>query len=226
LSKATQRISVNPKAALWEVEIDRGRRARLYVIPKRFDDPRFRYRVKEISGASHPTIAAALADVAAPAADDVIWDPFVGSGLELVECGLKGTYRELIGTDNDTRSLEAAAANLQAAQLGRVRLLNADARTAELPGVSVIVTNPPLGIRHRRDGMLLPLLLDFLTNARRILVPNGRLVWLSPLPQQTAQHAEQLGFSVQRRGVIDVGGLSPELQVMLAPAHRGKPWRS
>jgi len=214
LAQRTSRIDANPKAALWEVQLERGRDAQLLLIPKHFDDPRFGYRVREISGASHPTIAAALADLLEPTERDVIWDPFVGSGLELIECARLGRYRELIGTDNNARSLEAAAANVQSAKIERVRLLNADARTARLNGVTAIITNPPLGIRHQRDGQLGPLLLDFLTNARASLGAAGRLVWLSPLPQQTARHAHSLGFAVERLGPVDVGGLSPELQVL------------
>lgn len=212
LTQCTARVLANPKAALWEVWIERGPRPRLLLVPKRFEDPRFSYRVREISGASHPTIAAALADLVQPSARDVIWDPFVGSGLELIECARRGAYRELIGTDNNSRSLEAAAANVRAARLERVRLLNADARTAQLKGITAIVTNPPLGVRHQRDGQLGALLLDFLTNARSLLRAPARLVWLSPLPQQTAQHAQRLGFTVERLGPVDVGGLTPELQ--------------
>lgn len=221
LGRATDRIEVHPKGALWEVELDRER-PRLSLVPKRFDDPRYPYRVREISGASHPSIAAALVHVLAPRSTDVIWDPFVGSGLELIECAYQGDYRELIGTDNSVRSLEAASANAQAAKLERFRLFNADARTARFEGLTGIVTNPPLGIRHQRDGRLEPLLMEFLGNARQNLCAGGRLVWLSPLPQKTAERAASLGFEVRRWGPIDVGGLSPELQLFRAP---GKPAR-
>lgn len=223
LGRATDRIDVHPKGALWEAWIDRER-AQLSLVPKRFDDPRYPYRVREISGASHPSIAAALVHVLGVRENDVIWDPFVGSGLELIECAYQGQYRELIGTDNSARSLEAASANAQAAKLERFRLLNADARTARFQGVTGIVTNPPLGIRHQRDGKLEPLLLQFLANARQNLCAGGRLVWLSPIPQKTADCAARLGFEVRRFGPVDVGGLSPELQLLRVPGKPAKRW--
>ena len=37
-------------------------------------------------------------------ADDVVWDPFVGSGTELVERALAGPYARLLGSDTDPRS--------------------------------------------------------------------------------------------------------------------------
>jgi hypothetical protein len=217
LTATTTRLSANPNQSHWEVRIDLSNEPRLFLEPHRFSDPRFGYRVTDISGASHPTIAAALAHLLGCQDNDVIWDPFVGSGLELIERGLLGPYQELIGTDIDPKALDAAHANLRSAGLQRVRLMPVDARKAAPRDVTGIVTNPPLGARHVRDGQLFELLIEFLTNARRWLVPGGRLVWLSPMPARTAEHARSLGFLVERGGIIDISGLSPELQVFRVP---------
>jgi SAM-dependent methyltransferase len=226
LHHATSRISANPNHAHWEVRIDVGAEPRLFIEPHLFQDPRFTYRVNDISGASHPTIAAALAHLLGVRENDVIWDPFVGSGLELVERGLLGPYQELIGTDIDQAALDAAQLNVQKAELARVRLLPVDARNAAPRDLTGIVTNPPLGVRHIRDGHLADVLLGFLSNARRWLVPGGRLVWLSPMPARTAEHARTLGFHVERGGIVDVSGLSPELQVFRVPETSRSRWRS
>ena len=92
--------------------------------PRGLPDPRFGYRVADIPAASHPTIAAALARLAARAAaevgpleEDVVWDPFVGSALELVERARCGPVRSLMGSDTAPEALEAARANLAAAGL-------------------------------------------------------------------------------------------------------------
>ncbi|MGC4070479.1 MAG: methyltransferase [Polyangiaceae bacterium] len=158
--------------------------------------------------------------------DDVIWDPFVGSGLELIERGRLGPYAELIGTDTNPSSLDAAQLNVQRAKLPGVRLMSLDARSPFPKRITGIVTNPPLGARHVRDGRLGELLLDFLTNARQCLAPGGRLVWLSPMPARTAEHAKTLGFAVERGGVVDVSGLTPELQVFRVPRTVRSQWRS
>ena len=44
------------------------------------------------------------------------------------------------------------------------------------------------------------------------LARGGRLVWLSPLPDRTARAARAVGFDVQRRESIDLGGFHAELQ--------------
>jgi tRNA G10 N-methylase Trm11 len=165
-----------------------------------------------VPAASHPTLAAALARCAGVRADDVVWDPFVGSGLELCERGLLGPHRRLIGSDVSESALRAAGENLERAGLS-AELSRGDARTMRPRDVTLVLTNPPMGRRVERSGALELLLLDFIANAARALSPGGRLVWLSPLPRATAAALESHGLSVERRGPVDVGGFDAELQL-------------
>ena len=200
----------DPQQSTWEVVID-TLRGRLELCPRRFDDPRFAYRSEDVRAASHPTLAAALARVAPVQADDIVWDPFVGSGLELIERGLLGPYRELHGTDLESQALSAARSNAERAKL-ELRLTQGDARSHRVRGVSLIISNPPMGRRVVRDGNLGSLLDAFLANAASSLAPSGRLVWLSPLAEQTAATARRLGLKVTRYEPVDLGGFSAELQ--------------
>lgn len=200
----------DPQQSTWEVTID-TQRGRLELCPRRFDDPRFAYRAEDVRAASHPTLAAALARVARVRADDIVWDPFVGSGLELIERGLLGPYRELHGSDLEGAALSAARANAERAHV-ELRLVQADARSHRVRGVTLIISNPPMGRRVARDGKLGPLLDAFLANAAASLAPAGRLVWLSPFPDQTAATAARLGLKVSRYEPVDLGGFSAELQ--------------
>lgn len=201
----------DPQEAIWEVLIDTVRDV-LELRPRRFEDPRFSYRSDDVRAASHPTIAAALARVAGAQEDDVVWDPFVGSGLELIERGLLGPYRELHGTDLEQSALSAAHANAQRAGIP-LKLTQADARTHRVRNVSLIICNPPMGRRVARDGSLLPLLDAFLANAAANLKPGGRLVWLSPVADRTAGTARRLGFKVTKFEDVDLGGFSAQLQL-------------
>ena len=209
-------LIADPTSASWELSVDWDR-AKLAIIPKCFEDSRFAWRVEQLPSASHPTIASALAHVAGAKADDVVWDPFVGSGLELVERARLGPYRAMYGTDTDDRALAAAQANLRAAGVKHVTLLSRDARTAPVRDISLVLTNPPLGARLVRDGSLGDLLDATLEHGWNVLCPGGRWVWLSPMPARTATVAHHLGFDLERRGLVDVGGLRPELQILRVP---------
>ncbi len=176
--------------------------------PRKLDDPRFAWRVADVSAASHPTIAAALARIAGARPDDVVWDPFCGSGSELVERGRLGAAR-LIGSDLDSRALEAARANLSGAGL-EAQLALADALSFDPGPVSLIVTNPPLGRRIRGDaGALLE---RFVARAARLLVPGGRMVWITPAVGRTERAARDAGLTLDHRRIVDLGGYDAHLE--------------
>lgn len=176
----------------------------LELTPRRADDPRFAWRVAEIPAASHPTVAAALAFVAKPRDGERVWDPFVGSGGELVECGLRAKVT-LLGSDLDDAALEAARKNVPAATLTK-----ADARTHAPGPVDLIVTNPPLGSRVQIDAAAL--LEAALPNFVRQLKKGGRLVWISPASRRTTPVIEGLGLRLAQRYAVDLGGVRGHLE--------------
>jgi 23S rRNA G2445 N2-methylase RlmL len=202
----------DPTASLWEAVVDETKGVRVELWPRGLADPRFAYRVEQVPASSHPTLAAALARIAGVRADDVVWDPFVGSGTELVERARLGPFRLLFGTDLDERALERARANLAAAGVvaelaaGDARLF----RPRQRP--TLILTNPPMGRRVLNKRLTGALYDDFLAHAAALLPPGGRLVWISPRADDTAARARSLGFTVEARHKVDMAGFWAELQ--------------
>jgi hypothetical protein len=207
----------DPRESPWELAIDdppaSSQRADITVElrPRGLAAPRFTYRRGDVPAASHPTLAAALARVAEARPDEIVWDPFVGSGLELIERGLLGTARRLIGSDIDPRALAVARRNVEAAKTTRVELLEGDATTLRpCREIDAIITNPPMGRRIRGD--IGPLLTRFLGHAAALLRSGGHLTWLSPLPQRTRHVAIRLGLRLEVQLTVDMGGFNAELQ--------------
>jgi 23S rRNA G2445 N2-methylase RlmL len=207
----------DPRAAPWEAVVhERAGRVAIELWPRGLVDPRFVWRVKTVPAASHPTIAAALARVAGVRIDDVVWDPFVGAGAELVERALLGRYDEMIGTDTDPDALTAAKANLKSAKVARVQLTRADARQfSPRKPVTLVITNPPMGRRVPTSGRTSDLLTSVLRHAAEVMAPGGRFVWMSPLPALTVESARSLGFVVRERRSVDMGGFDAELQAFV-----------
>jgi predicted RNA methylase len=198
----------DPVASDWEIEV--GAQG-IFAIPKSWDDARFAYRVADVPAASHPTIAAALARVAGPREDDVVWDPFTGSGVELVERARLGPYKSLLGTDTDDRALAAAKKNTDAARVRDVKLERADARTHRPRNVTLVITNPPMG-RRIQDGKLDEFLTSALENISRAIVPGGRLVWITPRPKTTNAVLERAGLKRDRDFIVDMKGFVAHVQ--------------
>jgi len=205
---ATKDFVNDPVASDWEIEI--GAQG-IFAIPKSWDDARFAYRVADVPAASHPTIAAALARVAGPREDDVVWDPFTGSGVELVERARLGPYKSLLGTDTDDRALAAAKKNIEAARVRDVKLERADARMHRPKNVTLVITNPPMG-RRIQEGKLDDFLKSALENISRAIVPGGRFVWLTPRPKTTNTVLERAGMKRDRDFIVDMRGFVAHLQ--------------
>src|SRR5262249_60017045 len=85
VSRRAPELVNDPTASPWTAEVlEAPGLVRIELVPE-IADPRFAYRAGDVPAASHPTIAAALVRVAGARHDDVVWDPFVGSGTELCE---------------------------------------------------------------------------------------------------------------------------------------------
>ncbi len=201
------------REAPWAVDIHRTRHGdSVELRPRLSPDPRYAYRVDDVPAASHPPLAACLARAAGLAEDEIVWDPFCGSGLELIERTRRGGVRQIHGTDRSAEAVGSAEKNFAAAQLGSVpaRFTCCDFRAAafEPQSVSLILTNPPLGRRVRIPD-LRGLFNDLFATAARVLRPGGRLVFTNPFRLESPQPALKL----QSRQVVDLGGFDCRLEV-------------
>jgi 23S rRNA G2445 N2-methylase RlmL len=187
------------------------------IAPRDIDDPRFSWRRRDVPAASHPTIAAGLARVAGPRDDDVVWDPFVGSGAELIERASLGPCRSLLGSDVDERALAAALENCTAAGV-EATLQKAEALTLRPRGVTLVLTNPPMGRRASRARGLAEFLDRFVAHAAEVLRPGGRLVWIAPHPRRARKAGLSAGMHLHWARIVDMGGFEGEMQRWERPA--------
>ncbi|MBM4155623.1 MAG: methyltransferase [Lentisphaerae bacterium] len=206
----------DPRRALWSVDLHESARGiSVELRPRLSPDPRMFYRTDDVAAASHPPLAACMARLAGTMADDVVWDPFCGSGLELVERALRGGVRHLFGSDISAEALAIAQANLAAAKTGvPVTLAGCDfRRPARVPGLmpggaTLVITNPPLGRRIRLADPT-AFFTDFFATAARVLRPGGRLVFTNPLRLEPRDPTLSLAY----RRTVDLGGFDCRLEV-------------
>jgi 23S rRNA G2445 N2-methylase RlmL len=208
----------DPTDSLWDVTVFEAVGSIRLELSPRLADPRFTYRKGDVPAASHPTIAAALIRAGGVKASDIVWDPFMGSGLELCERALAGPYQLLIGTDRDVTAIAIARENLAAAGARDPILMTGDATSIALPGrPSLIVTNPPLGRRVERTAELSPMLDRLMARAARSLVKGGRMVWIAPFPDKSDLVALRGGLTIDVAEDVDMGGFTGRLQVLRRP---------
>ncbi len=176
--------------APWQIDIHpNARETFVELTPKLRPDPRFSYRRQDVPAASHPPLAAAMARLAGHMNNEVVWDPFCGSGLELIECALRGGVDRVIGTDRSADAIQITGQNFQSALVRGVTAsfvcsdFRDHARIAGLePGsVSLVISNPPMGRRVPIPN-LSGLIHELFIAATEVLKPGGRLVFANPLP--------------------------------------------
>ena len=182
--------------------------------PRISPDPRHGYRLDDVPAASHPPLAACMARLAGRQENEIVWDPFCGSGLELIERALLGGVRGVFGTDLSEQAIAIAKRNFAAAQPGftGANFACADfrdfARDKNLAGLTLIISNPPLGrrvpIRNLRG-----LFEDIFAVAAKVLAPGGRLVFTNPFHMESPQPSLKL----QSRQAVDLGGFECRLEL-------------
>lgn len=208
----------DPHHAPWSIDIhptyDGG--VSIELRPKLTPDPRWFYRLDDVPAASHPPLAACMARLAGPATGEIVWDPFCGSGLELIETALRGGVQRIFGTDLSPEAIAVAQANVAAAKLVGVEAGFAcrDFRDfASIDGlgpesVSLIITNPPMGRRIRLPDIH-GLFNDLFKAAAVVLKPDGRLVFVNPLRPEVRPKP----WVAKSRQVVDLGGFDCRLEV-------------
>lgn len=202
----------DPTQSPWQITVSRERSGLAIDLAPNAPDPRFTYREADVPAASHPTIAAALVRVSEPHPEDVVWDPFVGSGLELCERAVAAPYERMVGTDRDRRAIDIAKKNLARVGAERVHLDHGDARGARIAGLTAVITNPPMGRRVLADTDLDGLLHEVILCAARSLEGSGRIVLLSPRPATTSRAAREAGLTKVLDRAVDMGGFDAVLQ--------------
>jgi 23S rRNA G2445 N2-methylase RlmL len=153
------------------------------IVAIRLSDDRMRhrdYKVAHIPGSLRPSVAAALALLSQPAAEDIVLDPFCGAGTVLIERAHVGRYASLIGCDRNPNALSAARENI-GLRYKPLELHRWDAVALPLPdrSVSKIVTNLPWGLlygSHEENRKVYP---RIFSEFHRLVSPGGKIVLLT-----------------------------------------------
>lgn len=207
----------DPRSALWAMDIHLAERGEMVELrPRLIPDPRFAYRLEYIPAASHPPLAAAMARLAGSMSEEVVWDPFCGSGVELIECAHRGGVRAVFGTDLSAEAIAIAQNNFAAAGIASVdaRFCCSDFREheaikgLEAGSASLIITNPPLGMRVPVPSIR-QLIADLFSVAAVTLRPGGRLVFVNPLRSESPHP----GLKLQSRHTVDMSGFECRMEM-------------
>ena len=207
----------DPSSAPWSVSVfPAGREDSVELMPNLTPDPRLYFRLEDVPAASHPPLAAAMARLAGPMANEIVWDPFCGSGLELIERALLGGVRNVFGTDLSAEAIGISQRNFAAAKVKSTVAQFAQADFHDFANVrglgpntaTLILTNPPMGRRIQLND-LRGLITDLFSIAATVLRPGGRLAFANPLRIENIPCSLHLEYSQ----VVDMNGFDCRLEL-------------
>ena len=198
------------RSAPWAIDIHpAGRGSSVELRPRLTPDPRLWFREQDVPAASHPPLAACMARLAGRVENDLVWDPFCGSGLELIERALLGGVRRVHGTDLSADAVEIARKNFAAAKLDSVAAEFTRCDFRDFSGsATLIITNPPMGMRVPIPD-LHGLIGDLFSTAAKVLRPGGRLVFANPVRVESRDRSLRL----ESRQTVDFGGFDCQLEM-------------
>lgn len=187
--------------------------AKLYMIR----DSRFDYRVRSLPASIHPATAAAVLRLAY---DELkvgarVLDPFCGSGTMLIERSKLSPCSKLTGVDITPKALEAAKANIIAADAD-IELVCKDCIKfrAEAP-YDEVITNMPFGNRVGSHINNTRLYSDFVDMLPKWLKDGGIAILYTMeytlLKRTIAMHEE---LELVARGKTEAGGLIPGIFIL------------
>mgnify|MGYP000935239284 CR=1 FL=1 len=212
------RILNDPRESPWSIDVHpETAGGSVELRPRLSPDPRHSYRLDAVPAASHPPLAACLARIAGTMPHEYIWDPFCGSGLELVEMSKLGRVQRVFGTDLSAEAVAITERNFQAAELGAIQTTFAccDFRDfAKVDGLrpqtlTLIITNPPLGRRVPIPNLRL-LIEDLFAVAAKMLQVGGRMAFVNPFKMAASP---QRSLRLEYQQVVDLGGFDCRLEV-------------
>ncbi|MBN2007651.1 MAG: methyltransferase domain-containing protein [Anaerolineae bacterium] len=170
------------------------------------------YKLEHVPGSLKPPVAAALLRLAGVPPGAQVLDPCCGAGTLLIEADLAGA--RVMGGDLSPEALCAARANGAAAAVP-LRLRRWDARRLPLPdsGVDYVISNPPWGRAVAAGTDVNAFYRQICAEAHRVLVPGGRVVLLTSLPQMDFS-----GLRLETALEISLFGQTPSVLIFSALA--------
>jgi 23S rRNA G2445 N2-methylase RlmL len=174
------------------------------------------YQQVHLPATLRPSMAAAMVRLTRPSAHDVFLDPMCGTGTLLIERGLHGRHRLLLGGDIDQAAILAAQENIGRQHRPR-ELLLWDAGRLPLAAGSVdrVASNLPFGKQLGRPRELPILYQRFAAELDRLLSPDGRAVLLtSEIRTLRAALQGQEGLALGRNYTVDLLGQPATIQLV------------
>ena len=149
-------------------------------------------------GCMSPKLARCMVNLSRIKTDQLLLDPFCGTGGMLIEGGLIGA--RVVGCDIDWNMKNGSAINCEYAGVKDFKTYKVDINELKMYELcDAVVTDPPYGISTTTGGRDSLIFKDFLISIKRNMKDDDLLVMASPHFVDIDQFLEEIGFEVLER---------------------------
>lgn len=163
------------------------------ILPKPFVERRPKKKPFFHPSAMHAKLARGMVNLAMPKAEDMVFDPFCGTGSMLIEAAMIGC--RILGTDVQRRMTKGSLRNLTYFNIKPEGVIVADARRLPIRKVDCIVTDPPYGRSattvKRTTSQIVK---EILTSAQDMLNRKQHICIAAPKTLNVGQMGTTLGY--------------------------------
>lgn len=173
------------------------------------------YQDIHLPAALRPSLAAAMAWLTSPQADDVFLDPMCGTGTLLIERALLGRHRLLLGGDIEWEAIAASRINIGRKHKPRQLFQwHAGRLPLEAATVNKVACNLPFGRKVQVPGGLAPFYQRAVAEMARVLVSGGVAVLLTSEQRLLTEALAACPLAVERLYPVDVLGQHAQINVL------------
>ena len=164
-----------------------------------------------------PKLARVIVNLARTKTENLVLDPFCGTGSILVEAGSIGC--RILGSDISSEMLKGTKRNLRYFGILWEGLVTSEARHLPFANISHIVTDPPYGRASSTRGISTKKIVsDFLAEALEILPIGGYISIVLPNTLKVGEISKDLGYvNVESHLVREHKSLTRKISVIRKP---------
>jgi len=165
------------------------------ILPKPFVARRPKKKPFFHPSAMTPKLARCMVNLAKPKSDDLVFDPFCGTGTMLIEAAMMGC--RVLGLDVQRRMVKGSLRNLAYYNIKPEGVILADSRNPPITRIDCVVTDPPYG----RSATTLKrtieqLVKDVLIAVKNMLRNKQRICIATPKTLDIGQISKVLGYKL------------------------------
>lgn len=173
-----------------------------YLNKKHFEEIKPHKRPFFHPGGMSPKLARCMVNLSRIKKDEILLDPFCGTGGILIEAGLVGAH--VIGSDINWKMKNGSAINLEDAGIQNYETYKIDFHQLKLPKpAKAVVTDPPYGISTTTGGINSEEVIgDFLDSIQKSITNDALIVTASPHYVNINEIFKQKGFNLKEQYFI------------------------